>query len=82
MQETRSTKCPDFENPNPHIPPQDVWSHAIEKAFTCEEGPLDGELGGDLVDHVVGEVARDQARVLHQHEDRVRHLLQLTVRQI
>jgi len=45
----------------------------------CEQGPLDGELGGDLVDDVVGEVARDQARVLHQHEDRVRHLLQLAV---
>ena len=52
-----------------------VWSHVV----TCEQGPLDGKLGGDLVDDVVGEVARDQARVLHQHEDRVRHLLQLAV---
>ena len=74
MQETRPTKCPQ----NPNCPPifLNVWSH------TCEQGPLDGELGGDLVDHVVGEVARDQARVLHQHEDRVRNLLQLAVGQV
>ena len=82
MKETRSTKCP--ENPNPTILPLlllNVWSDAW-KFVTCEQGPLDGKLGGDLVDDVVGEVARDQARVLHQHEDRVRNLLQLAVGQV
>ena len=53
-----------------------------KKILTCEQGPLDGELGGDLVDDVVGEVAGHEAGVLHQHEDGVRHLLQLAVGQV
>ena len=78
MHETRSkTKCPENSYPTFHFL-RYVWSDVV----TCEQGPLDGELGGDLVDDVVGEVARDQAGVLHQHEDRVWYLLQLTVRQV
>ena len=49
---------------------------------TCDEGELDCELGGDLADDILGEVAGGDGGVGHQHEDCVRHLLQLAVGEV
>jgi len=48
----------------------------------CDITELHGELGRDLADHILGEVAGDDVGVGHQEEDSVRDLLQLAVRQV